>query len=406
MKLLIKLAFRNILRNRRRTLITGAVMTIGLAGLIFIDAFLMGLIDTMIHSATSTFLADFQIHREKGPQSSLDSTIAEYDALADRLQKKSEQISFSPRIVTQGMVSAAEYSFHVRIYGVNVQAERKTSELLGNVVTGEVFTDELSEDPEVLIGERLALYLNVRLGDHLVLVSSGAAQSGMVQERFKIRGIFRSGTKKIDQYIVLMNHPTAKKFFHLKEKEYQEIALHTLDPKLRSEPSLFSLAVGSNEIQSWRQLIPALDAGITVTGFSRMVYSIILLFLTLLTVTNAVFMSIYERLYEMGVIKAIGTRSRSVFLLIMLESFFLSLLSAVMGVLLGSFLIFIFQKTGVPFGEVEFFGASIHQRIIPLFQARQFYKYPFFIICVAQVAALYPAIYASRINPLLALRRE
>ena len=127
--------------------------------------------------------------------------------------------------------------------------------------------------------------------------------------------------------------------------------------------------------------------------------------LTSLGVINSMFMSIYERIYEFGVAKAIGTTPRHIILLVLFEALFLALIACAFGLLLGYFSSSYFETHGVPMGEFEMSGVAIDGNMYTQVRAYQFVTFPIYVTLLTLLAAIYPAIFASRIVPSRALQR-
>jgi len=170
---------------------------------------------------------------------------------------------------------------------------------------------------------------------------------------------------------------------------------------------LNNFSINDNEALSWKKLVPAIDAGIQLTSYSLSIGSVILFAVIALSTMNTLFMSIYERMYEFGILLAIGTRATFIFCLIVLEAASLALVSSVLGLIVGNLLTLISRYTGINhLTDVEYLGTTIKTAIRPVIHSNQWTLYPLAIFVFAVVASLYPAYTASKIIPSKSMRRD
>jgi len=141
-----------------------------------------------------------------------------------------------------------------------------------------------------------------------------------------------------------------------------------------------------------------------MTDYSSAIVATILFFLASLGVINSMFMSIFERIYEIGVIKAVGTKPWQIMALVVSEAALIALISCAMGITLGAALGYWFSIDGIPMGEMEVSGINI-SKIKTVMLPQHFINFPIFVIVLTVVAALYPARFAARIIPAHALKR-
>ena len=160
------------------------------------------------------------------------------------------------------------------------------------------------------------------------------------------------------------------------------------------------------EALSWLDLNKEISFIIEIMAYSSLMIGAVLFLLASLGVINSIFMSIYERIYEFGVIKAIGTRPSEIVRLILWEALLLALISCVIGMLLGFAVGSWTAANGIGLGEVEFSGIAMGNNIFGEFHISQFTTFPFFAVLLTLAAALYPARFAAKIVPSEALQRS
>jgi len=165
-------------------------------------------------------------------------------------------------------------------------------------------------------------------------------------------------------------------------------------------------AGGDNEVLGWDGIMPELSSMIGMSNYSTFIVAIILFGVVALGVINTLFMSIYERMFEFGVLKGIGTRPWLIFRLILAEGAVLAVLSVILGSIVGLIVNSFFAHHGFDFTGLEVAGVTFQEPILAQINAMQFIKYPIWIFVLTLLAATYPAIYASRLVPAEAMRRS
>jgi lipoprotein-releasing system permease protein len=160
------------------------------------------------------------------------------------------------------------------------------------------------------------------------------------------------------------------------------------------------------ETLNWLELNKPIASIIEMSGLSSIIIGTILFILAGLGVINSMFMSIYERLYEFGVVKALGARPARLAWLILLEAFLIAVISCIAGMTLAYLFGSYAQEHGVPLGEFQVSGIAIDNRVLMRLETYQFVQYPIYVILLTVAAALYPARFAARIVPTEALQRS
>jgi ABC-type lipoprotein release transport system permease subunit len=187
-----------------------------------------------------------------------------------------------------------------------------------------------------------------------------------------------------------------------------QIAVQFVDPedaKNKTLPTLTRLNQGNVEALGWLDLQPSIGGIIEMSSYASAIVGAVLFILTSLGVINSMFMSIYERIYEFGVAKAIGTTPRQIIALVLFEAFFLALMACAIGVLLGYLASSYFESNGIPMGRMEMSGVLLDGNLHTEVRAYQFVAFPIYVTLLTVAAAIYPAVFASRIVPSQALQR-
>lgn len=406
MNFYLKLAWRNNLRNKRRTGLAALAVGLGLAALIFTDALSVGMLAGIVDTATGTFMGQAQVHR-RGFTDTMDAdlSVAGGPALLARLAADPLVAGAAPRTVTFAMIASPSNSASVMLYGLEPAAERAVSRLDRALVAG----DYLAGEPgAIVIGAALASTLEVELGDKLVVTAAAAGGGDLAQAMLRVGGILDTGSRAMDSNLVFIRLAKAQELLNL-GGNFHEIAVafrnsdHAEDASL---PFWADYGGGDNEAQGWPQLVPELGAARGMSAFGIFITAVILSGIVALGITNTLFMSLYERMFEFGVLRAVGTRPGRMALMIVAEAAVLALLSAAVGMAIGWLASHLTGIYGLDYTGVDFAGVTILEPIRPKFRPLQYWLYPAALFIFTLIVSLYPALYAARMNPIKAMRKS
>jgi ABC-type lipoprotein release transport system permease subunit len=409
MWLIIRLAWRNVFRNKRRTILSVLAIGIGLAAMMFADALIVSLGETMVRSATEDFSGNAQIHQAgfvKNLEVEKTITNNEDNKLLKELETEKELQSFSPRVLSYGMLTSTSDANNIVVYGIDPEKEKTVSKISQMIVSGEYLAD--SDDRKILIGKKLADNLNIGVGDRVVLTVARANIGDLSQEMFRVRGVFSFGMREMDENVVFIKLNVAQNILNL-ESNIHEIALNFKDlniPAMKNYPIATKYTINGNEVSGWNKMFKELAAILEFTQFSLGILAFILFGIIAFGIMNTLFMSLYERMFEFGVLRAVGTRPSVVARMIIYEAFLLALLSSIAGVVIGIIIISFFSKYGIDYRGIEYAHLVFKDKIYPHFRLIQFILYPPCLVVFATLVGIYPAFYAARIVPAVALRKK
>lgn len=402
----IRLAYRNLLRNKRRTVIAGVAIGIGLAALVFTDALMLGMNDHLVHSGTATFLGEGQVHRSGFRETfEVEQVVADLDGVMAKLDTSPIVEASAQRVLAFSMISSPASNEGVTMVGIQPDTERELSQIDDVIVEGEYIT---GGEREVVIGSKLAELLEVELGDRVVLTSAEAHTGDLAQELFRVSGIYHFNIKEMDRAMAFVPLVKAQRMLGLGSGVH-EIAIKFTDTgyaRDRTLPLWNELSAGGNEAIGWPELLPQLSAAMELTDFSLLMVALILFAIVSLGIVNTLFMSLYERMFEFGVLRAVGTRPRAIFRLVLSEAGALSLVSIAIGLVISAVCVAIFMKTGIDYTGIDYAGVTFREKIYPVIRLMQFIKYPFWVFVITTFVGLYPALYAARLTPARAMRKS
>lgn len=406
MKQIIKLAFRNLFRNSRRTFLTVLLIGMSLAALMFVDGLILGMTRTMVNAATNIWSGELQVHKA-GFMEKLDSDLflIETKPLLSTLEQSDDVLVFSERVMAAGMLSSSQNIGPALIYGIQPEKEVELTRLGRAMVDGQML--DPAKGNQILIGKEMAELLEVKLGDRLVLTLSQVETGELSQELFRLSGVFEFGIREMDEHFVLINIDRARTLLAMPDGVH-EIAARFTDPGMArntEHPLLATLSSDGVKAESWVSFNKEISSMIELSSISIWILGGVLFTLSALGVLNSMFMSIHERIYEFGVIRAIGTSSMQLFLTVLCEAFIIAIFSVVLGCIVGGTINAILAETGIYMGAMEFSGISFNDPIKTIVSMEQFFLYPFWITVITLLASAFPALSAARIVPAEALHR-
>ncbi len=407
MKLLFRLAFRNVMRNRRRSSLTSLLIGMGLAAMMITDGLMVGMMDYMLKAGTGDFVGSVQIHAKNFRlEQDINLTVDRPHELLSILKETGGSAKWASRAVGFAMIASPRGSSNLALYGIVPSEEKKVTELLSLVQQGQTLND--NDHRQILIGQRTAEILEVHVGDKVVITAKPKGDGDVRQELFRIKGIFSFGTRRMDQSFAFVTLKDAQWFFELGD-DIHEVVLsfpHPNDALIKDTPLWTALRENPNEVLDWKSLLPGLSSILDMSNLSLAIMGGIVFLIVSLGLINSLFMAIYERMFEFGVLKAIGTRPTAIAQMIVTEAGILGFFSCLIGILIGGIGNYYFFIHGFDFSGMEYAGASIRDPIKTVVRWQQYVVLPFYCLGLTLFASLYPAIHAARLIPSKAMRKS
>lgn len=407
MRLYLKLAVRNVFRNRRRTVITLAAMAFGAAAVILFGGFVNAIYWGVRESTIRSQVGHIQLYRkgfsDKGTLAPYDYLIRDYPGLRRDLQSIEHVKTVTARLGLSGLVSTGDTTTSFVGSGVVPEGETGLSSL-ATIVEGQELT---SRDPRgVTLGVGLARAFGVKPGDDLTLLTTTRAGS-INALAVKVRGIWESGEKAYDDRFLRASLPEVQRLLDLEQGEVQSVVL-LLDRTestavVRDRIARLIRERGLDlEMKTWEDLALRYHQVRELFGRIFGILTLIVSIMVVFGITNTMTMAIFERTREIGTVMALGTRRRGVVSMFVLEGVALGALGGILGVLLGVVLAKVVSALGIqlppPPGSTRGFPVLIF--VVPDVLAQAFRL----SIITATLASLYPAWRASRLDVVEALR--
>ncbi|MDE0481931.1 MAG: FtsX-like permease family protein [Candidatus Poribacteria bacterium] len=405
--ILIKLAWRNILRNKRRTIIASIAISIGLAALIFGDAFMIGMMENLIKTATDSFIGDAQIHRQGFRDTQeVSMTIQEIDKVGANLAKEANVQYFTRRTFASGMIASSANRSAINLVGVQPSTEKFLSQI-DDAITEGVFFEKTNEH-DIVIGSKLAEILEVELGDKVVVTVVQAGSGDYFEDWFRVSGIYYFADTAMNSGMAFVRLKKAQQMLAIGNNVH-EIAIKFTSTEYgqnKQVPFWETYSQHGNEALSWTEILPQLPKVFAMSEYSKYIMGIVLFGVVIFGIINTLFMSLYERMFEYGVLRAVGTRSFGMARIILFEAGALAIVSIVIGVILGFVLTAVFANVGLDYTGNEMMGVTVQEFIFPVLTIEQFIIYPVAVFVFTIIAGLYPAWHVAKMSPVDAMRRS
>lgn len=402
---LVKFAWKIIWRNGRRTVITGLAVGLGLGSMIFTEALMQGMSAHMIQTTTESWMGDAQIHRDGFLDTrNINLTINRPDSIFSMLDVDSTVSSYTSRILSPASVTSTTELKPVTLIGVDSETDPEVTMLEAAVIEGSYLS---GNSTELIIGYKLADDLNAGPGD-VIVITVAQAGSGLSSSMFFVSGICRFGSDDLDRYSAFTNLSTAGEMLGI-PGQIHEIAVKFPRAEMGADTSLgfwHRFPDFGNIALGWPELAPQIGSMLSLVNVTMAIMAAILFGLVVFGIVNSLFMSVFERMYEFGVMKAVGTRAGTIRTMVVLEAFWIAVISTVIGSAIGLLIIWITSKTGISFGDIEVSGVVFDKPIYPVLRLSRVWLYPFFTLILTTAAGIYPGIHAGRLNPAEAMRKS
>lgn len=400
--LTVKLALRNLMRQKRRTIYTGLSMLVGFVLAGFFIGWADGTYNHMIDKFTRNRLGHIQVHQEGYlDKPSLYKTIGSPEEIGNRIDKYEQVEAWAPRVFSAGLVSITEKSAGAEIIGVDPQREEETTSFSNKVVEGRYF----AESGEVLIGKELAKILNGGVGDEIAIFSQ-AADGSIAENLYTVVGLLDMGDPRLNRSGFYMSLSDARELLVLYNQAH-EIALTLHELRQVDEVTQILQAEFSDtelRVAPWQEFAEEFYRAMQADKNGMYISLVVVILVVAITILNTILMSVMERQKEYGVLKAIGTRPGSIVKMVIAETSMLALFSILIGSLITFLLNTYMAEYGLHLSSPINWGGVQLETMRGEVNLRSFVLPSITVIMTSLTVCLFPAVKAARTEPAKTMR--
>ncbi|MBK9924993.1 MAG: ABC transporter permease [Anaerolineales bacterium] len=406
MILYLKLAWRNVWRQRRRTFLIAIGMGITMAMLVLYDGVVAGFEQAIYGNAIQLLGGNVQVHapgyNEKVGRKPLLPMNAP-DAIVAAAESQAEVVAASKRIITGGLVTNREGAFAVSVVGIEPEKESKISPVADNISKGDYVSTE--DGDLIVIGQGLATAMNIDVGDRITMVANSKNEQER-QRTMTVKGIYDVGVPNVEKATIYVSLAEAQALSGL-DGQVTEIVVSL--KQIGQEPGVMdaiNTAAPGYEVTSWETSIPELKETLEMKTGVMGVFGTFMIGIVAIGILNLLMMAVFERTREIGVIGALGLKPRQITLIFLLEGILIGIAGAVIGAVLGTLIYSILGYYGMDysaFANLTEYTALISGRIYTSLVPMKILKHALTVAIISALAALYPAIQASQREPAEAL---
>ncbi len=407
MRQLWKIAYRDLARNRRRSLLTLVAVALGVAMLVTLTGLYAGAIEGSIANNIRLQTGHLQLREESYDE---DKVTLAWEDLLDNAEELAAQVqavdgvaAASPVLWASGIVSTREDSLGVRVVGIDPLSDLHES-VRDGVVVGEFLQPD--DRSGVLMGQRLAESLGLTVGDQVSLLVNTSNQQAD-EATFTVRGLYATGVPSYDDIMVFLPLSKAQAFTRTEGRASAIVAL--LEDREHADAIAAALRTPGFTVLTWRDMNQViLQAVETSMGITYLMYLIVLAVVAVV-IANTLLMSVFERVREMGILAALGMKGRQILGMFLLEAGTLGLVGVLLGVLVGSLGVLYLATVGLHIGEMATVASAevaYGEVIYGEFDLEGMLGLSVGAMVIILVASLYPAWFAARLEPIDALRGQ
>ncbi len=404
---MLRIAWRNLWRNRRRTALALAAIGLSVALVLIYDGVLRWEGDWLLDTITGPMLGHAQVHATEWRRTrDMDRTLRNVSVMAEHLRRQPEIAGASPRVYAPALAALGEEGFGILVLGVDLAEESRPARLLASVRTS-------LPDRGVLMGRTLAEQMGVRAGAEIALVGQ-AVDGSLANDLYTVAALIETPVDLVNRQAVVMRIEEAQALFAMPD-EAHEIVMYVRDPaRARAVAARLngSKDLDGAEVLDWQTLAPAMVDLLDLVELAWIFVLVLVLIAAVAGVANTMLMATFERTHEFGMLLALGTAPSRIVGMILLESVALGVTGALLGTALGGALVAWAHQTGIDYSaltgggpnQLQIFGMNWTLRIYPRLAWIDIVRAVVAVMGTSVLASAWPAARAARLQPARALR--
>ncbi|MBX2796364.1 MAG: ABC transporter permease [Myxococcales bacterium] len=411
MRFLTLVAWRNLWRHKRRSLITAGAMAVAVGVSMGMICFQEGMFDTLFDVMVEQQLGHVQVHHPDYPgQRTLHDTLDDADALVNRIEEQPGTASVSPRINGFALVGGEKKSAGAMLVGVDAARMAKTTRVLEQIEEGSFLSVEGAG--EIVVGHKLLEELEIGVGESVVAVTQ-SADGSMGNALYEIVGTYKTGNAQLDRSGAFLHLGDVQDLLVLPDQVHQLTVLSSESDDIEGYAAGLSQTVSSDvvQVQTWQEASPQTAQLMAMRDFAAFFILGIVLLTAAFGIVNTMLMSVFERTRELGVLRALGIRRGRMMSLIVVESIFLAAVASALGLALGGAFSYYLVTYGYDMSAsledgFSFSGVTLDPVIYGALSPRHVVNVVIAVFGVSILASLWPAWRAANLRPVEAIRSE
>ncbi|MBV19563.1 MAG: ABC transporter permease [Cytophagia bacterium] len=401
---LLKISWRNVWRSKLRSLVVILSVVFGILGGIIMIAMSYGLNEERMNNAVETYLSHVQIHNNLFREDyNIKHTINNLDNLEKSLNEDERVVSYTKRIILNGMLSNSNGSYGIQIKGVNPETEKKVTNTHEKLIEGEYFNSK--RDNTILVGKKLADKLNLNLKSKVVITFQDEFNE-LTSLLYRVEGIFKSGNSRYDESNVFVKNLSITKNLP-SFSGIHEIPILLTDIELRNSVKKDLIQLSQNNIvETWDDI--SKDLAYANEMLAAVLYIFMMIILTGLSfgIVNTMLMAILERKKEIGMLMSIGMNRYKIFLMICFETTFLSMIALPFGLISSYLIVEYYSVVGIDLSIVEagLENFGVGTRLYLKVPQEQYVVVSIMVFMISIISSIFPSLRALKINPVEATK--
>lgn len=403
---IIIMAWRNIWRNKVRSLIIMGSVALGLIAGLFVLSLYKGILRDRVNAVIREEVAHLQIHHpnfkeDYDPQ----FVVEEGRGIIKFLDDMDGVEAFTTRTIAQGMVATGTGSSGIQIVGVNPEQENSVSRLSSKIITGDGF--KTVKRNQVIVGKKLADKLHLKVNSKAILTFTDG-ESNIISAAFRVAAIYQTDNTPLDERIAFVRQEDLNPLLSMGEGFHEVAVILKDDDKVAAAKTDLAGAFPSLKVETWEELSPETRLMIDTTDQYSYIFIAIIMFALSFGIINSMLMAVLERSREIGMLLALGMNRVRVFTMILTETIFLTLSGTPVGILVAWLIVSFYSRNGLDIAGVggeamSSFGFGT--MIYPAFPWEKMVTEMAIVTGAAMIASLFPALKAIRLRPVEALQK-
>ncbi len=401
---LFKMAFRNLGRNRRRTLLSALAVALGMALLLFFASILNGEMQGAMDNTILLQSGDLQVraasYNEQKMSLDWKDLIAAPATVAQQIKSIPQVTDATPRLLASGILTLGENSRGVQVVGMDPAAPANQVFRKGLLSGSFITADDRSG---IMIGKPLADKFHLQAGDQVSLLVN-LTDGGTDEQPFTVRGIYTTNTSSYDENTVFM--PLAKAQVFTGAQDHASLIFVLLQNRDQALNVAAALQSPAYQILTWQKMNEVIIQTEDFANSFMVIFYLIVLGITATVVTNTLVMSVFERTREIGILSAIGMKARRIMAQFLTEAGLIATGGVIGGLALGALLVGYFARFGFYVGNYGITGMLLGDFIYARLTLQDAVNLTIITYVITLIASLYPAVLAARMEPVEALHAQ